>query len=79
MRTYLDFEKPIAELETKVAELRALSGESEAVSISDEISTLEAKTHDALQSTYAKRGNLVRDGNSCAMPLPVICSNAEPI
>lgn len=54
MRTYLDFEKPIAELETKVAELRALSGEGEAVSISDEISTLEAKTHDALQNTYAK-------------------------
>ena len=54
MRTYLDFEKSIAELETKVAELRALSGEGEAVSILDEISKLEAKTHDALQSTYAK-------------------------
>ena len=54
MRTYLDFEKPIAELETKVAELRALSGEGEAVSISDEITKLEAKTHDALQNTYAR-------------------------
>jgi acetyl-CoA carboxylase carboxyl transferase subunit alpha len=54
MRTYLDFEKPIAELETKVAELRALSGDSEAVSIVDEITKLEAKTHDALQDTYAK-------------------------
>ncbi len=54
MRTYLDFEKPIAELETKVAELRALSGEGEAVSIVDEITKLEAKTHDALQDTYAK-------------------------
>lgn len=54
MRTYLDFEKPIAELETKVAELRALSGDGEAVSIVDEITKLEAKTHDALQDTYAK-------------------------
>ncbi len=42
MRTYLDFEKPIAELETKVAELRALSGDGEAVSIVDEITKLEA-------------------------------------
>ncbi len=53
MRTYLDFEKPIAELETKVAELRALSDDGEGVSITDEISQLEAKTHDAQQSTYA--------------------------
>ena len=54
MRTYLDFEKTIAELENKVAELRALTGDSEGVSISDEISKLEAKAHDALQSTYSK-------------------------
>ena len=54
MRTYLDFEKPIAELETKVAELRALTDDSEGVSITDELSRLEAKAHDALQSTYAK-------------------------
>ena len=27
MRTYLDFEKTIAEIENKVAELRALTGE----------------------------------------------------
>ncbi len=55
MRTYLDFEKTIAEIETKVAELRALTGgESDGVSISDEIAKLEAKANDALQSTYAK-------------------------
>ena len=29
MRTYLDFEKTIAEIENKVAELRALTGEGE--------------------------------------------------
>ncbi len=54
MRTYLDFEKPIAELETKVAELRALTDDAEGVSITDEISKLEAKAHDALQDTYAQ-------------------------
>ncbi len=54
MRTYLDFEKPIAELETKVAELRALTDDTEGVSITDEISKLEAKAQDALQSTYSK-------------------------
>ena len=54
MRTYLDFEKTIAELENKVAELRALTSGGEDVSFSDEIAKLEAKTHDALQSTYSK-------------------------
>ncbi len=56
MRTYLDFEKPIAELESRVAELRALTAEDEAVSLTDEISRLEAKTNDALQRTYANLG-----------------------
>ena len=31
MRTYLDFEKPIAELESKVAELRSLTEEDDTV------------------------------------------------
>ncbi len=54
MRTYLDFEKAIAEIENKVAELRALSGAGDSVSISDEIARLEAKAHDALEATYLK-------------------------
>lgn len=53
MRTYLDFEKPIAELESRVAELRALMQGEEAVSIGSEIEQLEAKTHNALAKTYA--------------------------
>ena len=53
VRTYLDFEKPIAELESKVAELKMLeSGDS--VSITDEIKKLEQKAHSALIDTYAK-------------------------
>lgn len=55
MRTYLEFEKPIAELESKVAELRALSAQDNAnVSIGDEISKLEQKARQLLVETYAK-------------------------
>jgi acetyl-CoA carboxylase carboxyl transferase subunit alpha len=53
-RTYLDFEKPIAELESKVAELKAMQGGDNAVSISDEIKKLEQKAASALSETYAK-------------------------
>ncbi|MGI9404445.1 MAG: acetyl-CoA carboxylase carboxyltransferase subunit alpha [Hyphomicrobium sp.] len=54
IRTYLDFEKPIAELESKVAELRALEGDNRPVSIAEEIKKLEQKAHDALEDTYSK-------------------------
>ncbi|MDH4983531.1 acetyl-CoA carboxylase carboxyltransferase subunit alpha [Hyphomicrobium sp. D-2] len=54
IRTYLDFEKPIAELESKVAELRALEDDERAVSIVDEIKKLEQKARAALVDTYSK-------------------------
>jgi len=54
IRTYLDFEKPIAELESKVAELRALEGDDRPVSIADEIKKLEQKAKSALVDTYSK-------------------------
>jgi acetyl-CoA carboxylase carboxyl transferase subunit alpha len=54
VRTYLDFEKPIAELESKVAELKLLSGGEPSVSIADEIARLEQKAQSALVDTYAK-------------------------
>src|ERR687890_575292 len=41
MRSYLDFEKPVAELEAKVEELRALGENRDAVSIADDISRLQ--------------------------------------
>jgi len=53
MRSYLDFEKPVAELEAKVEELRALGENRDAVSISDEIARLEAKAAAALKELYA--------------------------
>ena len=53
-RTYLDFEKPIAELESKVAELKLLENDDNTVSIADEIKKLEQKARAALAETYAK-------------------------
>ncbi|HEY8123976.1 MAG TPA: acetyl-CoA carboxylase carboxyltransferase subunit alpha [Methylocystis sp.] len=53
MRSYLDFEKPVAELETKVDELRALAEKGEAVSIGEELSKLQAKAAKALADLYA--------------------------
>jgi acetyl-CoA carboxylase carboxyl transferase subunit alpha len=54
IRTYLDFEKPIAELESKVAELQALHNDADAVSITEEIGRLKQKAHAALLDTYGK-------------------------
>ena len=54
IRTYLDFEKPIAELESKVAELETLSTDEDTVSIEEEISRLQQKAEQALADTYAK-------------------------
>ena len=54
MRTYLDFEKPIAELESKVAELKALATDDDSGPISDELVRLETKAREALQETYAE-------------------------
>jgi acetyl-CoA carboxylase carboxyl transferase subunit alpha len=54
MRSYLDFEKPVADLQGKVQELRSLGGEGDAVAVSDEIARLETKASQALVDIYAK-------------------------
>jgi acetyl-CoA carboxylase carboxyl transferase subunit alpha len=54
MRSYLDFEKPVAELEAKVEELRTLQEGPNAVTISEEIARLEGKANAALQELYAE-------------------------
>ncbi|RIJ24328.1 acetyl-CoA carboxylase carboxyltransferase subunit alpha [Henriciella barbarensis] len=51
--TYLDFEKPIAELETKIAELEAVSQQGEGPSISDELKKLKDKAAKQLKDTYS--------------------------
>jgi acetyl-CoA carboxylase carboxyl transferase subunit alpha len=53
MRSYLDFEKPVAELEAKVEELRAMAQGGNAVSVGDEINRLEAKAAAALKDIYS--------------------------
>jgi acetyl-CoA carboxylase carboxyl transferase subunit alpha len=53
MRSYLDFEKPVAELEAKVEELRAMGDAGNAVGIGDEINRLEVKAALALKELYA--------------------------
>jgi acetyl-CoA carboxylase carboxyl transferase subunit alpha len=54
MLTYLDFEKPIAELETRVAELRETANSSENIDIEAEVTRLEAKSNKLLRETYSK-------------------------
>jgi acetyl-CoA carboxylase carboxyl transferase subunit alpha len=54
MRSYLDFEKPVAELEAKVEELRAMGASGDAVAIGEEISRLEVKAAVALKELYAE-------------------------
>jgi len=53
MRHYLDFEKPIAELEGKIEELRHLSNSAE-LNIADEVSRLETKLDRQLNQAYAR-------------------------
>ena len=53
MRTYFDFEKPVAEFEAKLEELRALAASGDAVTIGDEVARLETKAAQALQDVYA--------------------------
>lgn len=54
VRTYLDFEKPIAELDKKVHELKMLLGDDTNESMRAEIEKLEEKARSALADTYAK-------------------------
>src|SRR5947208_1504307 len=53
MRSYLDFEKPVAELEAKAEELRAVQGGDDAANIADEIARLQTKAAQALRDLYS--------------------------
>jgi acetyl-CoA carboxylase carboxyl transferase subunit alpha len=53
MQTFLEFEKPIAELEGKIEELRHLTDTGD-INIADEVSKLQAKVDRLLRQTYAK-------------------------
>jgi acetyl-CoA carboxylase carboxyl transferase subunit alpha len=51
MRSYLDFEKPVAELDSKVDELRAMAAGG--TDIADEVTRIEEKAGQALAELYA--------------------------
>ena len=53
MRTYLDFETSIRDLEVKAAELRSVEeGEDNTVSVEEEIAALETKARESLEEIY---------------------------
>ena len=53
MRHYLDFEKPVAELEGKIEELRRMS-EPDGINIAEEVARLTAVADRQLRTTYAR-------------------------
>jgi acetyl-CoA carboxylase carboxyl transferase subunit alpha len=53
MRSYLDFEKPVAELEAKIEELRAVKGAEASPALEGEIGALEARATQTLRDIYA--------------------------
>src|SRR5262245_36087380 len=54
MRSYLDFEKPVAELEAKIEELRAMQASGNGANIAEDIGRLEGKAARARQEPYAE-------------------------
>ena len=54
MLNYLDFEKPLSDIEGKIHELRKLAGEDEIIDTSAEIQKLEARAKDVLEDLYSK-------------------------
>lgn len=54
MQTYLDFEKSIAELESRISDLRNMDASEVTTSIEEELERLEDKSHEILKETYAE-------------------------
>jgi len=53
MTTYLDFEKPVAELEAKIMELEAVAATGDGPSIKDELKKLRSKSEKQLKDLYS--------------------------
>jgi acetyl-CoA carboxylase carboxyl transferase subunit alpha len=53
MRSYLDFEKPVAELDAKADELRAVQPEGDSSAVAEEIGRIEVKATQTLEEIYA--------------------------
>ncbi|MBI3676128.1 MAG: acetyl-CoA carboxylase carboxyltransferase subunit alpha [Proteobacteria bacterium] len=54
MHAYLEFERPIAELEGKIVELRQLAANDPTMDIEDDVTRLQAKANQLIDETYAK-------------------------
>lgn len=55
MRTFLDFEKPVSDLEGQIQELKRIAEESEdSASTGEEVAGLEAKAREQLRSLYGR-------------------------
>lgn len=54
MQSYLDFEKPVADLEGQIAELKSLAAANQAVSIDDEVNRLSVRADEALVDIYRR-------------------------
>ena len=54
MQSYLDFEKPVADLEGKIAELKAMAATDQAVSIDEEVNRLSSRADEALVEIYKR-------------------------
>ena len=54
MRSYLEFEKPLADLEGRIHELRNMAQNDEALDLTGEITALEKKAEDTLADLYSK-------------------------
>jgi acetyl-CoA carboxylase carboxyl transferase subunit alpha len=54
MHNYLDFEKPISDLEGKIIELKKLAEQDDSVDTSEEIQKLESRAHEAMVEIYSK-------------------------
>jgi acetyl-CoA carboxylase carboxyl transferase subunit alpha len=52
MYNYLDFEKPVADLDGQILELKKLAESGEAVDVAEEIARLEKRSTDALREAY---------------------------
>ncbi|MEF2552908.1 acetyl-CoA carboxylase carboxyltransferase subunit alpha [Aurantimonas sp. A2-1-M11] len=53
MHNYLDFEKPVADLEGQILELKKIEGK-DSVDVTDEVQRLEKRSRDALADLYRK-------------------------
>ena len=54
MHAYLEFERPIAELEGKIVELRQLAAQDPTMEIEDDVARLQAKADTLIHDTYAR-------------------------